>query len=77
MTPLSRSRPHGCIDRDGFDLHAGCLRKSVDVYGRPWMAPRAGFEVTDKFLNSQAVPTSFELSTPNDTPRMCALDSGL
>jgi len=41
------------------------------------MAPRAGFEVTDKFLNSQAVPTSFELSTPSDTPRMCALDSGL
>jgi hypothetical protein len=42
---------------------------SVDVYRRPWMAPRAGFEVDHKFLSSQVARTSRELSTPCDTPR--------
>ena len=30
---------------------AGCLWTLVDVYGRLWMAPRAGFEVRRKWLN--------------------------
>jgi hypothetical protein len=30
---------------------------SVDVYGRLWMAPRAGFEVERKFLSAQGMRT--------------------
>ena len=49
----------------------------VDVYGRPWMAPRAGFEVARKLLSSHAARTMGEQKTPSYTPRADALDSRL
>ena len=49
----------------------------MDADGRPWMAPRAGFELQRKFLSKQVVQTSNELDTPRDTPRIHALRSGV
>jgi hypothetical protein len=49
---------------------------SVDVlgvYGRPWMAPRAGFEVSRKFLSALIVPPLDEQNTPSDTPSTASL----
>ena len=56
---------------------AGCLWTLLDVYGRSRMAPRAGFEVSRKFLSEQVAQTSNELDTPSDTPRIHALRSGV
>jgi hypothetical protein len=47
----------------------------VDVYGRPWMAPRAGFEVRSKPLNVHFVQRMDELNTPARTPRFSIMDS--
>jgi hypothetical protein len=41
---------------------------SADVYGRPWMAPRAGFEMSRKVLSAHALECLGELNTPVRTP---------
>jgi hypothetical protein len=50
------------------DLSAGRLWTCADVYGRVWMAPRAGFEVARKFLSAHAATCVVELNTPVRTP---------
>ena len=52
---------------------AGCLWTLVDVYGRLWMAPRAGFEVRRKWLNGHLPAGSRWSRYPGDTPRPSAL----
>jgi hypothetical protein len=47
----------------------------MDVYGRLWMAPRAGFEVRSKPLNVHFVQRMDELNTPARTPRFSIMDS--
>src|SRR6185369_11452587 len=54
---------------------AGCLWTSLEVPGRPWMAPRAGFQIARKLLSERVAQTSNELDTPSDTPRIHALRS--
>jgi len=44
------------------------------VYERLWMAPRAGFEVERKLLNGLGVRARDAADTPDDTPRLAALD---
>lgn len=44
----------------------------MDVYGRLWMASRAGFEMVRKFLSALVVRASDEPNTPSDTPRLSA-----
>jgi hypothetical protein len=38
---------------------------SVDVYGRPWMAPRAGYKLTHKLLISSLGSDHAALNTPS------------
>ena len=40
----------------------------MDVYERPWMAPRAGFEVSRKQLVQKGVALAYTHRTPGDTP---------
>ncbi len=50
----------------------------ADVYGRPRMAPRAGFEIACKdMMYKQSVIAETE-NTPSDTPRMsgCFVNTG-
>jgi hypothetical protein len=53
----------------------GCLWTSLEVPGRPQMAPRAGFQIARKLLSERVAQTSNELDTPSDTPRIHALRS--
>ena len=46
----------------------------LDVYGRPWMAPRAGFEIGRKLLSTQMTWKFDRPSTPRDTPTGLALN---
>ena len=41
----------------------------MNVYGRLWMAPRAGFQIDHKFLSARVVRSPDASSTPSDTPR--------
>ncbi len=50
-----------------YELELTC-RTSVDVDGRPWMAPRAGFELARKFLVALVMRGSNRRNTPSDTP---------
>ena len=45
----------------------------LDVYGRLWMAPRAGFEIDRKLMSAQIVLRVEELHTPSDTPLVSRL----
>ena len=45
----------------------------ADVYGRPRMAPRVGFESGRKLLNAHAAQCVEELNTPVRTPRFRGL----
>ena len=45
----------------------------MNVYGRLWMAPRAGFEIARKLLCALVLQVCDEASTPNDTPRIASL----
>jgi hypothetical protein len=44
----------------------------MDVYGRVWMAPAAGFEVSHNFLSVNVDSASVEPNTPSGTPRTMA-----
>jgi len=46
----------------------------VDVYGRPWMAPRAGFEVERKFLRAHVVIGVDQMNTPIRTSFLSNLE---
>jgi len=57
----------------------------MDVYERPWMAPRAGFEVDSKYMMREGLYSRTERRTPNGTPdctelrmlpRVLVIDSG-
>ena len=47
---------------------------SVEVYGRPWMAPRAGFEVERNALSAHVVMYVDQLNTPSRTPLPSSLE---
>jgi hypothetical protein len=47
---------------------------SSDVYGSPWMAPRAGFELERKLLNVHVIVCVEQLSTPARTPFLSKLE---
>ena len=46
----------------------------MDVYGRPWMAPRAGFEVERKFLRAHVVIGVDQMNTPIRTSFLSNLE---
>jgi hypothetical protein len=46
----------------------------LDVYGRPRMAPRAGFELKDKLMMNKGRARRESWRTPSDTPSVRALD---
>ena len=41
----------------------------MDVYGRLWMAPRAGSEIDYKFVMRKDLCYAKQHSTPSDTPK--------
>jgi len=67
-------REHGVVDVDVrlrtlcFRAHWLQLWKSVDVYGRLWMAPRAGFQMHRKCMKDKRWMTAHLCDTPSDTP---------
>jgi hypothetical protein len=67
------SRDAKAPEKPSFQQFAGRLWTLVDVYGRPRMAPRAGFEVIRKLLNGRGVRARDVADTPGDTPLVSAL----
>jgi hypothetical protein len=48
---------------------------SMDVYGRPRMAPRAGFEISPKYLVREDHALANRRRTPSDTPASLGLET--
>ena len=46
-----------------------CCRTSLEVLGSPWMAPRAGLEVSRKYLTGNDRRNTGKAYTPSDTPK--------
>ena len=68
-TSLEHRRARKWLSKPNLQRFVGCLWTLLDVYGRPRMAPRAGFEVSRNLLNRQVLLACDELNTPSDTPR--------
>jgi hypothetical protein len=49
-------------------LEANAGGTSVDVYGRPWMAPRAGSKIERKFVMRKSGRPAMHADTPTNTP---------
>jgi hypothetical protein len=67
-TSLEHRRARKWLRKPNLQRFVGCLWTLLDVYGRPRMAPRAGFEVERKSLSGGIVPLLDQQNTPGRTP---------